>query len=145
MLANLESSAVATELEKVFSFQYQRRAMPKNVRTTVQFCSSHMLVKQYSKFSKPSFNIVWVEDFQMFKLDLEKAEEPEIKLLKSVGSQKKQENSRKTSNLLLFYWLHQSLWLCRSQQTVENSERGGNTRPPDLPLEKPICRSGSNS
>ena len=32
-----------------------------------------------------------------------------------------------------------------SQQTVENSGRDGNTRPPDLPLEKPICRSGSNS
>ena len=30
-------------------------------------------------------------------------------------------------------------------ETVENSERDGNTRPPDLPLEKPICRSGSNS
>ena len=28
---------------------------------------------------------------------------------------------------------------------VENSERTGNTRPPDLPLEKPVCRSGSNS
>ena len=28
---------------------------------------------------------------------------------------------------------------------LENSERNGNTRPPDLPLEKPICRSGSNS
>ena len=35
--------------------------------------------------------------------------------------------------------------LCGSQSTVENSERDGNTRPPDLPLEKPICRSGSNS
>ena len=33
----------------------------------------------------------------MFKLDLEKAEEPEIKLPTSVGSQKKEENSRKTS------------------------------------------------
>ena len=29
--------------------------------------------------------------------------------------------------------------------TVENSERDGNTRPPDLPLEKSVCRSGSNS
>ena len=28
---------------------------------------------------------------------------------------------------------------------LENSERDGNTRPPDLPLENPICRSGSNS
>ena len=30
-------------------------------------------------------------------------------------------------------------------KTVENSLRDGNTRPPDLPLEKPVCRSGSNS
>ena len=36
----------------------------------------------------------------MFNLDLEKAEEPEIKLLTSVGSLKKQESSRKTSALL---------------------------------------------
>ena len=35
--------------------------------------------------------------------------------------------------------------LCGSQETVENSERDGNTRPPDLPLEKFVCRSGSNS
>ena len=34
---------------------------------------------------------MWTENFQMFKLDLEKAEEPEIKLPTSVGSQKKQE------------------------------------------------------
>ena len=31
------------------------------------------------------------------------------------------------------------------QSTVENSERGGNTRPPDLPLEKPVRKSGSTS
>ena len=39
---------------------------------------------------------MWTEKFQMFKLDLEKAEEPEIKLPTSVGSKKKGENSRKT-------------------------------------------------
>ena len=42
-------------------------------------------------------------------------------------------------------WICQSLWLCGSQQTVENSERDGNTIPPDQPLEKSVCRSGSNS
>jgi len=36
-------------------------------------------------------------NFQMYNLDLEKAEEPDIKLLTSIGSLKKQENSRKTS------------------------------------------------
>ena len=45
----------------------------------------------------------------------------------------------------LLYWLPQSLWLCGSQQTVENSSRDGNTRPPDLPPEKSIYRSRSNS
>jgi len=35
--------------------------------------------------------------------------------------------------------------LCGSQQTVENSSRDGNTRPPDLPPEKSVCRSRSNS
>ena len=39
---------------------------------------------------------------QTFKLDLEKAEKPEIKLLTSIGSSKKQENSRKTSTSALF-------------------------------------------
>ena len=48
-------------------------------------------------------------------------------------------------HLLLLYWLRQSLWLCGSQQTVENSSRDGNTRPPDLPPEKSVCRSRSNS
>ena len=43
---------------------------------------------------------MWTESFQTFKLDLEKAEEPEIKLPTSIGSLKKQESSRKTSALL---------------------------------------------
>ena len=40
-------------------------------------------------------------NFQMFKLDLEKAEEPEIKLPTSVESSKKQKSSRKTSTSAL--------------------------------------------
>ena len=59
----------------------------------------------------------------MFKLDLENAEEPEIKLSKYVGSSKKQESSGKTSTFALF--TTQNLWLCGSQQTVENSSGDG--------------------
>ena len=80
-----------------FSFQSQRKAMPKNVQSTVQLYSFHMLARSYSKYSKLGFNSVWIEKFQMFKLDLEKAGEPEIKLAASTGSYKKQESSRKTS------------------------------------------------
>ena len=78
----------------------------------------------------------------MFKLDLEKAEEPEIKLPTSIGSLKKQESFRKASISAL---LTMAKPLCGSRQTVENSSRDGNTRPPDLPLDKPVFRSGSNS
>ena len=35
--------------------------------------------------------------------------------------------------------------VCGSEQTVENSQRDRNTRPPDLPPEKSVCGSGSNS
>ena len=51
------------------------------------------------------------------KLDLAKAEEPEIKLPTSAGSSKKQESSRKTSISVLTM----PKPLCRSQHTVENS------------------------
>ena len=54
-------------------------------------------------------------NFQTFKLDLEKAEEPDIKLPTSIGSSKKQESSRK-KHLLLLYWLCQSLWSCESHK-----------------------------
>ena len=46
MSTNLENSAVASGLEKVqFSFQSQRRAMPKNVQTAIQLDSFHMLAR----------------------------------------------------------------------------------------------------
>ena len=53
--------------------------MSKNIKTAAQLQSSHTLAKYYSKFSKPGFNSMWAVNFQMFKLVLEKAEEPEIK------------------------------------------------------------------
>ena len=84
-----------------FSFQSQRRAMPKNVQTTTQLHSSHTLAKKCSKFSKPGFNTTWTMNFKMFKLDLGKAEEPEIILPTSAESSKKQESSRKTSTSAL--------------------------------------------
>ena len=34
-----------------------------------------------------------------------------------------------------------TVWITK---TVENFEKDGNTRPPDLPIEKPVCSSGSN-
>ena len=127
-----------------FSFQSQRKAMPKNAQTTAQ---SHFI----SHASKVMLKILQVR-LQLYM----NRELPDIQ----AGFRKRQrnqrsncqhpldyQNSRRVPEKLLFllYWLCQSLWLSGSQQTVENSEKDGNTRPPDLPLEKSVYRSGSNS
>ena len=100
MSANLESSVVTTGLEKV-SF----RSNPKE--SNAKECSNYHTIALISQASKIMLEILQVSlqqyvnvKFQMFKLDLEKAEEPEIKLPTSVESSKKQESSRKTSSLL---------------------------------------------
>ena len=64
----------------------------------------------------------------MYKLGLEEAVEPEIKLPTSLGSQKKQENSRKTpssASLTMFA----KAFNCVDDKNVENSSVDGNTRP----------------
>ena len=97
MPANLENSAVATGLEKV-SFH----SNPKERQ--FQECSNYHTIALISHTSKVMLKILQARlqqyvnlNFQMFKLVLEKAEEPEIKLPTSAGSSKKQESSRKTS------------------------------------------------
>ena len=70
----------------------------------------------------------------MFKLDLEKAEEPEIKLPTSAGSLKKHESSRKTStSALLTMSKLLTVWITKNSGKFS---RDGNTRPPYLPPEK---------
>ena len=76
----------------------------------------------------------------MFKLDLEKIDKSEIKLLMDHRKSKRVPQK----HLLLLYWLCQSLRLCVSQQTSENSSRDGNTRTPYLFPEKSVYRSRSN-
>ena len=72
-------------------------------------CSNYHTIALISHSSKVMLKILqarlntWTVNFQMFKLVLEKAEEPEIKLPTSAGSSKKQESSRKTSFCFLDY------------------------------------------
>ena len=69
-------------------------------------------MKKAKLFSKPGFNSMLTMNFQMFKLDLEKIEEPEIKLPTSVRSSKKQASSRKTSAAAAAKSLQSRLTLC---------------------------------
>ena len=89
-----------------FSFQSPRRTMPKYVQPTAHLFSFHMLARLCTESFNLGFNSRWSENFQMFKLDLEKAKKPEIKLPTSIGSWKKRVPEK---HLFLLYWLPQSL------------------------------------
>ena len=124
-----------------FSFQSQR-AMPKNVKTTAQLHSSHTLAKKCSKFSKPGFSNTWTVNFLMFKLVY-----------------KRQRNQRSNCQHPLDHWkskrVPENIYFCfidyaKAFECVDHNQlwkilRDGNTRPPDWPLEKSLCRSGRNS
>ena len=124
-----------------FSFQSQGKAMPKNAQTTAQLHSSHTLVmlkilqarlQQYVNREHPDVqtgfrkgrgtrdqiaNIHWI---------IEKAREFQ-------------------KNIYFCFTDYAKAFDCVDHSKLENSERDGNTRPPDLPLQKPVCRSESNS
>ena len=87
-------------------------------------------------------------NFQMFKLVLEKAEEPEIKLPTSVGIDDANiiEKAREFQKNIYFCFIdYAKAFACVDHNKLWKIIRDGPTRPPDLPLEKPVCRSGSNS
>ena len=97
-----------------FSFQSQRKAMPKNAKLHTIALISHAS-KVMLKILWPDFSNTWTVNFQMFKLVLEKTEEPEIKLLTFTGSWKKQESSRKTSiSALLTMPKALTVWITRN-------------------------------
>ena len=96
------------------------------------------------KFSIPSFNSTWTENFQMFKLDLENAEEPERKLPAYIGLYKKQEDSRKIIYFCFNEYAKTFDWVDLSK-LWKNSSRDGNKRPPYPSPEKPVRSSRSNN
>ena len=121
----------------LFSFQSQRKAMSKNAQTTTQEHSSHTLVKQYSKFCKPGSAIreLWTSRFRKGRGTRDQiANIPWII-----------EKAREFQKNIYFCFIdyanafdcvdHNKLWKIL-QEVV---------RPPDLLLEKSVCRSRSHS
>ena len=102
MPANLENSAVWPQDWKRSVF------IPTPKKGNAKECSNYCTIALISQASKVMLKILQARlqqyvdvNFQMFKLDFEKAEESEMKLPTSVGSLKKQESSRKTSTSAL--------------------------------------------
>ena len=84
---------------------------------------------------------MWTKNFQMFKLDIEKAKEPEIKFPNIHWIIEKTREFQKN----IFFIDYAKAFDCVDHNKLENSSRDGNTRPSSLPPEKSVCRSKSNS
>ena len=131
MPANLENSAVATGLEKVMFF------FPIPKKDNAKECSNCCTIALISRASKVMLNILQASTIR----------EPWTSRCFNLRSNCQHPLDHRKSkrvpekHLFLIYWLCQSLWPCGKFWKSTSL----NTRPPDLPLEKSICRSGSNS
>ena len=124
-----------------FSFQSPWRAMPKNVQTTTIFSHTKKVMLKILQARLQQYVNSGLPDVQAgFRKG--RGTRDQIANIRWI-IEKTREFQKK--HLLLLYWLRQSLWLCGSQQTVENSSRDWNTRLLFLPPEKSVCRSRSNS
>ena len=142
MPANLENSVVATGLEKSVFIPIPKKSNGKE-------CSNYHTVALISHASKVMFKILQARLQQYVNCEL-----PDVQagFRKGRGTRdqianihwiiKKAREFQKNSYSAL---LIMPKPLCGSQQTLENSSRDGNNRPPYLPPKKFVCRSRSNS
>ena len=121
-----------------FSFQSQRKAMPKNVQTTAQLHSSHMLLmfktlqarlQQYVNQELPD-----VQEFRKGRGIRDQIANIHW-IIETAREFQKTSALLTTPNPL-------TVWITTNWKILQEM---GISRPPDLPLEKPVCRSGSNS
>ena len=108
-----------------FSFQSQRRAMPKNVQTTGQLCSFHMLIRLCSKSFKLGFSSMWTENFRCTSWVLNRQRNWRSNcqhMLDHGGSKGVLEK-----HLLLLHWLCYKLWVYHNK-LWKILKRDGSTR-----------------
>ena len=122
-----------------FSFQSQRKSMPKNLQTTVQLHSYHTLAKSCSKFSKLQQHMNGeLTDVQAGFRKGRGTRDQIVNICWII------EKSREFQKNICFID-YAKAFDCVDHNKLENSSRDGTIRPSDLPLEKSVCRSRSIS
>ena len=143
MPANLENSAVATALEKVkFSFQSPKKGNAKE-------CSNYHTIALISHASKVMLKILQARLQQYMNREIL---DVQAEFRKGRGTRDQIVNIRWI--ITKARELQENIYFCFidyvkafdyvDHNKLENSLRAGNTRPPYLPPEKPVCRSRSN-
>ena len=144
MPSYLENSTVATGLEKV-SF------IPIPKKDNAKECSTYCTTALLSHTSKVMLKILQpgLQQYVNYELPdvhtgFRKGRGTKGQIYKIFWIIKKARDFQKKRKHLFRFTDHANT-LTGSQQTVDSSSRDGNTRPPDLPPEKSVCRSRSNS
>ena len=143
MPANLENSAVATGLEKVSFIPFPKKGNAKEY-------SNYRTIAIISHAIKVMLKILQARLQQYMNQELP---DVQVGFRKGRGIRDQianihwiMEKARKFQKNIYFCFIdYAKAFNCVDHNTLENSERDGNSRPPDLPLEKSVCRSGSNS
>ena len=144
MPANLENSAVAADWKRSVFIPIPKKGNAKE-------CSNYRTIALISHTNKEMFKILQARLQQYMTLELPDAQ---ADFQKGRGTRDQiynicwiMEKAREFQKNIYFCFIdYAKAFDCVDHnKTVENSERVGNTRPPDLPLEKSVCRSGSNS
>ena len=143
MPANLENSAEATGLERVSFHSNPKKGNAKK-------CSNYRTVALISHASKVMLKILQARLQQYTNCEL-----PDVQagFRKGRGTRDQianihwiVEKAREFQKNIYFCFIdYAKAFDCVDYKKLENSERDGNTRPPNLPLEKPVCMSGSTS
>ena len=143
MPANLENSAVATDWKRSVFILIPKKGNAKE-------CSNYCTIELISHASKVMLKILQARPQQYVSHEL-----PDVQagFRKGRGTRDQIANIRWIivkgrefqKNIYFRFIDYAKAFDYVDHNKLENSERGGNTRPPDLPLEKLICRSGSNS
>ena len=140
MPANLENSAVATGLENICFIPIPKKGNAKD-------CSNYRTVALISQAGKVTLKILQARLQQYVDCEL-----PDVQagFIKGRGTRDQIANicwiikkAREFQKNIYFCFIDyaKAFDLCGSQQTVENSSRDGNTRPPDPSPEKSVCKS----
>ena len=144
MPANLENSAVATGLEKV-SFHSNSKE-----RQCQRMLKKYHIIAFISHASKVMLKILQARLQQYMNRELP---DVQARFRKGRGTRDQIANilwiikkAREFQKNIYFCFIdYAKAFDCVDHNKLENPERDGNTRPPDLPLEKSVCRSGSKS
>ena len=143
MPANLENSSVATGLEMVIFYANSKE---RQCQRMLKYCTIELITHT----SKVMLKILQARLQQCMNREL-----PDVQtgFRKGRGTRDQIANIRWImgkarefqKNIYFCFIDYAKAFACVDHNKLENSERDGNPRPPDLPLEKPICRSGSTS